>query len=156
MGVKPEDERWAKFVTEGAPDECWEWQGSLSPQGYGNFNLRGRQMVASRAALIRAGVEIPEGMCALHRCDNPPCVNPAHLYVGDRRQNAADCSQRKRHNKSGRGERHWASRYSDAEQASWIARAESGEPYKSIARSTGAHPTYISRVVRGIYRKAVA
>jgi hypothetical protein len=156
MGVKPEDERWAKFVTEGEPDECWEWRGALSPQGYGNFSLRGRQMRASRAALIRAGVEIPDGMCALHHCDNPPCVNPNHLYVGDRKQNALDCSARGRTNKASLGEKHWASRYSDDEQQSWRDRAAAGESYKSIARSTGAHPSHIGRVVRGFYRKAAA
>lgn len=153
-----EDERWARFVTESAPDECWEWQGAHTPAGYGLFSLSRpdypRQVIASRAALIRSGVDIPEGMCALHHCDNPPCVNPAHIYVGDKRQNALDCSARGRHNKDGLGEKHWASRYSDAEQQQWIERAANGESYKSIARSTGASPSHISRVVRGLYRKA--
>jgi hypothetical protein len=160
MGVKSEDERWAKFVTEGAPGDCWEWRGALNHAGYGMFSMHRpghpRQVVASRAALIRAGVAIPPGMCALHRCDNPPCVNPAHLYVGDRKQNAADCSSRGRTNKGGRGQSHWASRYSDAEQQTWRDRAALGESYKSIARSTGASPTHISRVVRGLYRKGVS
>lgn len=158
MGVKPEDERWAKFVTEGAPGDCWEWQGCRSPRGYGVFSLHRpgfpKQVIASRAALIRAGVDIPQGMCALHTCDNPPCVNPGHLYVGSKKQNAIDCSNRGRHNKNGLGERHWASRYSDAEQREWAERSANGESYKSIARSTGASPSHISRVVRGIYRKA--
>jgi hypothetical protein len=156
MGTKPEDERWVKFVTESAADECWEWLGALTPKGYGNFNLGGRQMRAPRAALIRAGVAVPDDMCALHHCDNPPCVNPAHLYVGTKKQNALDCSARGRHNKDGLGESHWASRYSDAEQRDWIRRAANGESYKSIARSTGASPSHIGRVVRGIYRKVVA
>lgn len=152
-----EDERWAKFVTEGDPDECWEWQGELTDSGYGMFTLNRsghpRQVIASRAALIRAGIEIPEGMCALHHCDNPPCVNPRHLYLGDRKQNAIDCSTRGRHNKAGRGEKHWGSRYTDAEQRAWREHAAAGETYKSIARSTGASPSHIGRVVRGIYRK---
>lgn len=67
-----------------------------------------------------------------------------------------DCSDRKRHNKSGRGECHWSSRYTDAEQESWRTRVAAGESYKSIARSTGASSSHISRVVRGIYRKAAA
>lgn len=156
--ARPENERWAKFVTEGAPDECWEWRGWRSPRGYGVFSLHRpgfpKQIVASRAALIRAGNHIPEGMCALHHCDNPPCVNPAHLYVGTKKQNAIDCSMRGRHNKGGLGENHWASTYSNAEQDDWKRRAAGGESYKSIARSTGASPSHISRVVRGIYRKA--
>lgn len=150
-----EDERWAKFVTPGMPGECWRWEGALNPSGYGTFRLGGRQMRASKAALIRAGIPVPDGACVLHRCDNPPCVNPAHLYVGDRKQNAIDCSARGRTNKSGRGEKHWASRYSDAEQDSWRERAAAGESFKSIARSSGAHPSHVSRVVRGIYRKTV-
>lgn len=157
MGVKPEDERWAKFVTEGAADECWEWQGWRSPCGYGVFSLHRpgypKQVIASRAAMIRAGIQIPPGMCVLHRCDNPPCVNSAHLYISDRKQNAIDCSTRGRHNKDGRGENHWASRYSDTDQQSWRERHAAGESFKSIARSTGASSSHISRVVRGIYRK---
>lgn len=157
MGAKAEDERWAKFVTEGAPDECWVWQGWRSPSGYGTFSLNRpgypKQVVASRAALIRVGVDIPPGMCALHNCDNPPCVNPAHLYVGDRKRNALDCSSRGRHNKDGRGEEHWASRYSDSEVSEWKRRYAEGESFKAIARSTGASSSHVSRVVRGIYRK---
>jgi len=148
------DERWARFVTEGAPDECWEWKGALSSQGYGTFNLPGHgQILAPRAALIRAGVDLPPGMCALHYCDNPPCVNRAHLFVGTRKQNNEDCCRKGRHNKDGLGEKHWCAKFSDAEVEDWKTRHAAGESFKSIARSTGAHPTTVSRTVRGIQRK---
>lgn len=158
MGAAPEDVRWAKFITEGEPDECWEWQGALSPRGYGTFSIHRPgypgQIPASRAALVRAGITFKPGECALHDCDNPPCVNPAHLYVGDRKQNALDCTMRgRRPSYVGWGERHWSAKYSDAEVESWKARHAAGESFKSIARTTEAHFVTVSRTVRGLQRK---
>lgn len=152
----PEDVRWARFLTEGTPDECWEWRGALTPFGYGTFTLDRpgyhRQILAHRAALIRAGVEIPPAMCVLHRCDNPPCVNPAHLYVGDRADNARDCSVRGRTNKP-RGETHWGAKLTAQQVREIRLRATNGEKYKRMAPEYGVHHTTISRIARGIHRK---
>lgn len=124
--ISPEDERWAKFVTEGDPDECWEWAGGCNWQGYGRFYLSRpeyrKSVSAHRVALIRAGIEIPPGMMALHRCDNPPCVNPAHLYVGNRSQNALDFYRRGGAHNIGPGEKHPWAKFSDAEVDSWRTR----------------------------------
>lgn len=153
MPAAPEDTRWAKFVTPGAPDQCWEWQGWRSPQGYGRFCLNGHQIPASRAAAIRAGMPVSDGLDVCHTCDNPPCVNPAHLYVGTRSQNIQDMADRGRHPKQGLGERDWCAKYTDAEVADWRLRHARGDSFKSIARHYGAHPTTISRTIRGIQRR---
>lgn len=68
-------------------DGCWIWRGSRIPQGYG-------RMVGDRYAHrfsweIHFG-EIPVGKFVCHSCDNPPCVNPAHLWIGDARANSQD------------------------------------------------------------------
>lgn len=157
MGAAPEDVRWSKFVTPGDPVECWEWQGWRSPEGYGRFNLRGLKGIpAPRAAAIRAGMDVRPGLDVCHTCDNPPCVNPAHLYVGTRSRNLQDMADRGRHPKRGLGERDWTAIYPDSAVADWRASHSAGESFKSIARRYGAHPTTISRTVRGIQRKAVA
>lgn len=145
-------ERWVRFVDEGPPEECWEWKGWRSPQGYGRFNINGRQTSAPRAAAIMAGMAVKPGLDVCHKCDNPPCVNPAHLYVGTRSQNLQDMADRGRHPKRGLGERDWSAKYSNADVEDWKASAANGESYKSIARRYGAHPTTISRTVRGLQR----
>ena len=75
---------WAK-VQKG--DGCWEWQGSRQKRGYGLFRIKGRLHKAHRAALMVSGVEVPDDLCVLHSCDNPPCCNPAHLRLGTKGEN---------------------------------------------------------------------
>lgn len=87
---------WAK-VNRRESDECWEWQGSRLPAGYGRIAIGGRRnQYAHRLSYeLHHGV-MPDGMWVLHRCDNPPCVNPAHLYLGTPSANMQDCAGRGR------------------------------------------------------------
>jgi hypothetical protein len=70
--------------------ECWEWNASFFPDGYGYYWHQGRGVGAHRVSYASLVGPIPEGLGVLHRCDNPPCVNPAHLFVGDQKANNAD------------------------------------------------------------------
>lgn len=76
-------------ITEGEGD-CWLWQGAVAGSGYGYFYFRGKSVCAHRVAWILANGEIPPGLCILHTCDNPLCVRPGHLFLGDRASNMAD------------------------------------------------------------------
>jgi len=86
---------WAKVDRRG-PDECWEWTGARYPAGYGRAVRDGRVVVAHRRAYEYAVGPIPDGMDLLHSCDNPPCVNPAHLRPGTDADNARDKVERGR------------------------------------------------------------
>lgn len=82
------DRFWKHVDTSG---DCWTWTAYRNVYGYGVVGVRGsRTMLAHRAAYELAVGPIPAGYRILHTCDNPPCVNPAHLWVGTQLDNIAD------------------------------------------------------------------
>jgi len=97
---------WAK-VDRGGPDECWLWNSYRKPPyNYGQFLLgRSKFVTASRFSLALKMGGLPEGVQACHSCDNPPCCNPHHLFVGTQLENNLDCINKGRGNKS-HGEAH--------------------------------------------------
>jgi|ERR1041385_1929703 len=78
---------------------CWIWTGAQDRHGYGYFHFgkRNEAVKAYRMAYELAVGPIPEGMHVLHRCDNPPCVNPAHLFIGTHRDNMQDSWRKDRY-----------------------------------------------------------
>lgn len=82
--------------------DCWEWQASTNRRGYGQFKIydrgNGKQKVmeSHRLAWILTNGDIPDGMCVCHKCDNPKCVRPDHLFLGTQRDNARDMAQKGR------------------------------------------------------------
>jgi hypothetical protein len=93
----PLSEYFWSIVVPGDPDKCWEWQGGKSKDGYGYLHLAGQTKLAHRVSYELHHGEIPKGLVICHKCDNPPCVNPKHLFIGTHLDNAVD------RDKKGRG-----------------------------------------------------
>lgn len=96
-GVHPFSESvWERFwskVNVRGPDECWEWVGTKLPTGYGQLRVDGQSLRAHRMiAAAKLGRRLLAGHeeCACHHCDNPPCVNPKHIFVGSATDNMHD------------------------------------------------------------------
>ena len=93
--------RFWNMVDKRGPEDCWNWTGSIDVYGYGRTHIgyRGNNTLkvigAHRLSWILHNGEIPHhdsahGMCVLHRCDNPRCVNPEHLFLGTHSDNMQD------------------------------------------------------------------
>lgn len=82
--------RFWKYAQKGAEDECWEWVGGVSGNGYGRLKDNGRYEGAHRISWQIHYGEIPDDMYICHACDYLLCVNPAHLFLGTNASNQAD------------------------------------------------------------------
>ena len=95
------EERFWEKVNKDTKSGCWEWQSSIRGNGYGAFfthlKPEGRKCHgAHRYSWELANGAIPEGLWVLHKCDNRICVNPDHLFLGDRTDNMRDCAAKGR------------------------------------------------------------
>lgn len=134
------------FVTEG----CWYWRGARDRKGYGRFWFEGRTRGAHRVAALIFGAGIPEGMVAMHTCDNPPCVNPSHVVVGTVADNNADRA-RKGRSAPQAGQCNGNARLTeDAVREIRRRYAAGGVSQRQLAREFGVGQMTVSYVVRRV------
>ena len=81
------DRLWSRVDKTG---DCWVWTGATTTAGYGEIRFGGKVVRVHRLVYELTVGPIPEGMGVLHRCDNPPCCRPDHLFLGTQRDNARD------------------------------------------------------------------
>lgn len=132
---------WSKVDKRG-PDECWPWT-AANIKGRGVIRIAGRNILAPRVSWELHNGPIPEGKWVLHTCDNPPCVNPAHPFLGDRLVNIADCMAKGR---TTRGLRHGQCKLTD-EQVIAIRHANGFQ--RDIAAQFGISQTHVCEIRTG-------
>ncbi len=146
---------WPRIAVNNA-DDCWEWTGYRLPSGYGQSSVSGVLFYAHRAAWEHAKGPIPPGLFVCHRCDNPPCCNPAHLFLGTHRDNMADMSAKGRKMGSRsklknvpkfRGERNPKAKLSWLAVSDIRTQRNAGKKLAELALAFGVDQSTISKVV---------
>lgn len=156
---------------------CWEWQGSVNEWGYGTMGGDGGGSVqAHRVSFAVFNGYVPRGSCVCHRCDNPRCVNPEHLFLGTNSDNVADKVEKKRQargetrgDRYARGARHGAATHPESFVGSGNGRAKLTEDdvrrlramapalsVSELARNFGITRGVASKIVRRELWKHVA
>lgn len=110
---------------------CWEWIGTRSEWGYGQFWIgNGTRTAAPRWAYEHWVGPIGAGLLVCHKCDNPGCVRPEHLFLGTNKENSEDCIAKGR----ARGKRNWVS---DSDKEEIVRMVAQGIPQRRIAERRG-------------------
>lgn len=149
-------DRFWSHVDRSDSSKCWEWIGSRTSAGYGRIFVTPKSLYAHRISWELANGKIPAGLHVLHKCDNPPCVNPAHLFVGTAKDNAIDKSNKGRaRNAMVRGTEHTLAKLTD-DDVREIRRIYQPSPRKkspfsgpTLAKKYGVAPSLIHRIVHG-------
>lgn len=137
---------WAKVDRTG---DCWLWTASRMRMGYGRFAVTTSNIWQAHrfSALLSTG-EIPAGALVLHRCDNPPCVRPEHLYFGDGSDNNDDMSERNRFNLARlRGSQNARSKLTAEQVLDMRRRYAAGENRTELGRAFGVSRQTASDII---------
>jgi hypothetical protein len=141
--VNTETDFWNK-VNISSLDECWTWKLSKSKSGYGKTFFNGKDWRAHRLAWFLTNGDKPESVC--HKCDNPSCVNPNHLFAGNNQINTADRHAKGRDAKP-KGEKHPLSKLKEHEILDIRVMAEDGISNKLIAAKYKIHKTTVRDII---------
>lgn len=139
---------WPKVDKRG-PEECWPWKAGADPRGYGWMRV-GPRMEHSNRVSWRIHFGEPGELCVLHRCDNPRCVNPAHLFLGTKGDNNRDRHEKGRSRGGSRpGTENPAAKLTPEKVREIRERRANGERWCDLARAFGVARETIRDVVRG-------
>lgn len=130
-------------------DGCWWWTAGVRGDGYGAFDVHGKQFGAHRFAWLAERGDIPDGMCVCHSCDHPLCVRPDHLWLGTTSENSHDMAVKGRAAGFAAGEDHPNSSLTLGDVREIRSRVASGEVQRTIAKEFGVSPATVCSIVAG-------
>lgn len=127
---------WSRVDRSG---HCWEWTADKFNNGYGRFYFEGRQQGAHRLAYELIIGTIPDGMCACHKCDNPSCVRPSHIFIGTQLENMRDAAKKGRTRGFQRGNKPSHALFTDDEvrEIRWRIKNRGSQSLLSLATEMG-------------------
>lgn len=142
---------WTEVQRRDGLTPCWEWNGLTDSKGYGRVWDGERVAAAHRLARAAWSTPLADDEYGCHRCDNPPCINPDHVFAGDDVTNAADMAAKAR---SCNGENRPQTKLTDGDVAA-IRAAYTGRRghMTRLAERYGVTPSYIGTLIRGESRK---
>lgn len=146
---------WEKVDKSPHPKGCWIWTAFINPDGYGMFNAGNKHIAHASVVLwVIAHGQIEGDLSVLHKCDNPACVNPKHLFLGTQTVNIMDMVSKNRHIK---GELSPQSKLTDAEVIEIRKRyAKGGCTHRSLAKEYGVDSSTITNAINHKYWKHVS
>jgi hypothetical protein len=152
---------WSKVNRSGGAHACWPYMGKRCTKGYGQWSLerkRGAKRTgAHRMAYALTYGEIPAGLQVLHRCDNPPCCNPAHLFIGTHADNMADKARKGRCAAASKGNLIDSTKLTSEQVLAIRAKHASGQgSCATIAREYGVSKATIGQIISRATWKHVA
>jgi hypothetical protein len=142
---------WDK-VEKREPDQCWKWKGAVASHGYGSMAI---SLMAHRVAWGIAHGSVPtKNIHVLHKCDDPLCVNPSHLFLGSHQDNMLDKEAK------GRGNHPFGSNHGRAKLTENLVKEiwkdrQNGKSQRFLARKYGVARSGIRQILRGISWKHV-
>jgi len=140
---------WEKVDQSDGPDACWLWIGGLGSTGYGYIWVSGMMQTAPRTAWTLANGPITDGLHVLHTCDNRPCVNPAHLFLGTNADNIADRVRKGRSSRI-RGERAGRAKLTEKEVAAIrLLHTEEHLGCRRLGQRFGVHYNTVQAILNG-------
>ena len=145
--------RLANGLDSAPEDGCWEWKRTRNADGYGLLTVAGRGTLAHRLAYELAGGVLLCGEHVRHTCDNPPCINPAHLRSGGPFENMRDMVSRGRHGgppPAMVGSKNPASKLTGGQVVEIRERLDAGEVQRVLATEYGVSQSQISNIKRGV------
>jgi len=142
---------WSLVAITPSDGDCWEWSAARDARGYGYAGFMGRSHLAHRMAWIFTRGAIPSGMLVCHSCDNPPCCNPSHLFLGSHQDNSDDAVSKGR---MAHGENHGRAVLSDDVVSAIKVLREEGATLRSLADTYGVSDVQIHMIVSGKSRNS--
>jgi len=150
---KPLDRIWEKIDKSSG---CWLWKAGKNQNGYGLIRANGKERLAHRLAWELTNGPIPKGMCICHKCDNPACINPNHLFLGTQKDNIKDMDGKGRRGTNGvYGERVNTTKLTNNAVLEIRALHKNGHSCQCLSERFGVSHTQIWRIVSGHQWKSI-
>ena len=144
-GKDPVDRFFEHIDKTSSVNGCWIWKGHINKAGYGRIRRDHKDMSTHRYSWLIHNGDIPKNMFICHKCDNPICCNPEHLFLGTPKDNSQDRKNKKR-NRDQNGSKHNFAKLNESQVLTIRNRLKNGEVGRHLAKEYSVHVMTISNI----------